>query len=239
MKQNKFHHFFASETGNVSVDWTLYASLGVAIGAALIASSKPAVQQSGTELQSDLWTNYDDEIVGNNTSGSAWDQQLAGFTTSGNTYGLGQTYFDLSDEAQASFEMNVNLSVGAEGILMDAGGSTGVIVYQHNGVLYVQAGDESGCPGQADCGEIAYTVAGGEQSVAVSIDSTRGMALYVDGALVGTTTLSNVRMAGPNRGGVGGSGRVPDNRGGFVAGDTYPGASNITIYAGEVTDDVP
>ena len=72
MKQNKFHHLLASERGNVSVDWTLYASLGLAIGAALIASSKPAVQQSGTELQSDLWTNYDEEIVdnGGSTGGS-------------------------------------------------------------------------------------------------------------------------------------------------------------------------
>ena len=228
--------FIADETAAVTVDWVVLTAALVGLGlAALGVTSRGVEHQSGAidgalRAEGIIRTSFA-TVLANATEGFVADATIA----------AGTTFTELRNVSAFSFQMDATLAAGDEGILFEAGGTgSGTILYQHDGVLYLQAGNGGAAGAAANRGEAVWTVADGTYSIEGSLDASGGLALYVDGALVSTSEFTNGSLAGGNHGTVGdGNTSVANNHGGFVQGDTHAGAGDLNIFVGDVTDDVP
>ncbi|MBM2576854.1 hypothetical protein JQC91_11125 [Jannaschia sp. Os4] len=230
--------FQADEGGAVTVDWVVLSAALVGFGLAVVGVVATGAQSASTSvrtlLESDMvQTRFEEavEILANVTEG---------FTTTA-TITAGANFPDLKQQKQFSFQMDATLNARDEGILFEAGGTgTGTILYQYDGMLYLQSGKGNGTGPAADRGEALWAVEDGTYSIEGSVDANSGLALYVDGKLVSESQFTAANVAGGNQGTVaGGNSSVAINHGGFNQSSAgHPGAGDLNLYVDQTTGDV-
>ena len=141
-----------------------------------------------------------------------------------------------------SFSMDVTLSGSEDGVLFEDGGASdqGVILYETGGVLYFQAGDGTAFGSAADRGEIVWPVMPGSMSIEGSAARNSGIAMYINGHLVGSDQFTGPLMGSENGrvGGINISAAV--NRGGFSVNGMSEGhaeAGSLRVFLGQTTGD--
>ncbi|PWJ12110.1 Flp family type IVb pilin [Jannaschia seohaensis] len=223
--------FFKDESGAVTVDWVVLTAALVGLGIAVLSTVSIGVE----DVTGDTVAAMDgDSVIRTSFLRSVTDRFQADAVLA-----VGSTFRDLEDVQRFSFKMDAQLSAGDNGILWEAGGSVhSTILYQHDGVLYLQSGSSSGVGEAANRGEAVWQVTDGDYTIEGSLDSNTGLALYIDGKLVSQSSYQHSRVAGPNPGGVGGiAGDAPPNRGGFGAGDGHPGVGELSLFIDQTTGD--
>ena len=137
---------------------------------------------------------------------------------------------DLLNVEQFSFSTVVDLDPNAEGILFETGANVwGTILYQHDGVLYLQSGRGNGYGETAERGEASWQVTGGTATIEGSLDANGGLALMINGEVVDQSSFNTSLLAGGNPGSIAGANSgVAANRGGFNQNDAgYPGVTEV------------
>jgi hypothetical protein len=224
--------FVSKEEGAVTVDWVVLTASLVGLGLAMMT-----VVSDGQRVMSE---NVRDVLRGDVIRTSFARSVTDGLSASA-VLAVGEDFADLRNARSFSFRMEATLDSGDSGILFEAGGTVhGTILYQHEGVLYLQAGDGSGTGPAANRGEAVWTVRDGTYTIEASLDSQTGLALYVDGDLVSQSDFTHPRLAGTNPGMVGDSyASTPRNRGDFRSnsGDGHPGAGELTLFLDQTTGD--
>ena len=229
-------NFLADETGAVTVDWVVLTAALVGLGLAVLTLVSRGAEHQSDEIATTL--RADDiirtsflTVLADVTEGFVADAVIS----------PGATFSELRNVDAFSFQMDATLAAGDEGILFEAGGTgSGTILYQYDGVLYLQAGNGGAAGAASNRGEAVWAVQDGSYSIEGSLDASGGLALYVDGALVSTSEFTTGSLAGGNHGTVGdGNTSVARNHGSFVQGDTHAGAGDLNIFVGETTADVP
>jgi hypothetical protein len=95
---------------------------------------------------------------------------------------IGQAMPGFNNIDQLSFSTEVDFSTDAEGIIFETGGSgRGTVLYQHDGVLYLQAGNGNALRAASDRGEASWQVVDGTATIEGSMDADGGLALIVNG----------------------------------------------------------
>jgi hypothetical protein len=134
----------------------------------------------------------------------------------------------------------VDFTTDAEGIIFEFGaGAWGTVLYQHNGVLYLQAGRGNGTGPASDRGEASWQVVEGTATIEGSMDANGGLALMVNGEVSAsppsTRRASPVAMSGSVAGSNSG---VAANRGGFNRNDrAIPAWTEVVFFEGQTTGD--
>ncbi|MFO6463796.1 hypothetical protein ACK8OR_05345 [Jannaschia sp. KMU-145] len=226
--------FTSAEDGAVTVDWVVLTAALVGLGLAVSSVVSRGVQDVSGDIDATLQGN---DII--QTSFAAIFANVTEAMTATATHAAGDTFSDLRNETAFSFQMDATLSAGDSGILFEAGGTgTGTILYQHEGVLYLQGGRGNGFGEASDRGEALWTVEDGTYSIEGSLDASTGLALYINGEVVSQSSFSGTTLAGGNAGTVGDANTsAARNRGSFVQGDGHPGAGDLTLYVGQTTGD--
>lgn len=222
--------FLKDESGAITVDWVVMTAGLVGLGLATTA-----VVSGGTEAAS------------GDINGALSSQLISGFfsatsaltsTSVWNDPGVNSREFSNVDEL--SFSSTVQFALGDEGIIFEGGGTgRGFILYQTNGMLYLQAGDGGATGPSASRGETSWAVSEGTHTIEGSMNANGGMALYVNGNLVDQSSFQAASLAGGDVGTVaGGANSVSVNRGGFNANsDGHPGVGEVTFYEDQTTGD--
>jgi hypothetical protein len=190
--------FLENETGAVTVDWVVLTAATVGLGLATMSlvseGLRDASEDTAALLHSDLITTR---------FGAAFTAVTEAFTADA-VLAPGSLFAELRGADRYSFRMEATLNASDEGILFEAGGrGRGTILYQHDGVLYLQAGDGGGIGEATNRGEAVWTVADGSYTIEGSLDASTGLALYIDGQLVSQSSFSHWQLSGGNEGTVG------------------------------------
>lgn len=215
--------YLRSEDGAVTVDWVVMTGGVVGLGLATTALVSGGV--SGAS---------------NNISGALGSNIVSGFfaaTSALNATSLwndpNATSTEFANVDQLSFSTTVTFGLSDSGILFEAGGTgRGLILYQYDGMLYLQAGVGSGTGPSANRGEASWAVTEGVYTIEGSMDADNGLSLYVNGNLVDESSFTSVDLAGSNPGSVGGgASSVAVNRGSFNANsEGHPGVTEVVFY---------
>ncbi|MFP4451179.1 MAG: hypothetical protein ACLFP0_09650, partial [Rhodosalinus sp.] len=137
-----------------------------------------------------------------------------------------------------SFLTVVDLTADSDGIIFETGAAAwGTVLYQHDGVLYLQAGRGNGTGATANRGEASWTIVEGRATIEGSLDANGGLALIVNGEAVSQSSFSAPRLGGGNAGSISGTNSgVAANRGGFTRNDAgHPGVAQVAIFEGQTT----
>lgn len=218
------------ETGAVTVDWVVVAAASIGIGLSVMAFASGGVERVSVDI-ADTLREQVATVVEAATAGltatSVWDNPAVSSR-------------DLSNTERFSFLTVVTFSADDEGIIFETGGGVyGTVLYQHDGVLYLQAGRGNGVGATADRGEASWQVVDGTATIEGSLDADGGLALIVNGQTVSQSSFAAPRLAGGNAGSVGGTNTgVAVNRGGFNRNSAgHPGVTAVTLFEGQTTGD--
>ncbi|GAB5448300.1 hypothetical protein [Gymnodinialimonas sp.] len=229
----KLKAFFASEDGAVTVDWVVMTAGLVGLGLATTsvvsggvsgASNDIAGALTGQGISSFFGSAFTAATAAMNVT-SVWDDPTVSST-------------EFRNVEELSFSSVVDFMTTDEGIIFEAGGTgRGFILYQTNGMLYLQAGTGNGTGPSSSRGEAAWAVTEGSYTIEGSMNANGGLALYVDGELVDQSSFTANDLAGGNAGSVGGgTSSVAVNRGGFTANTQgHPGVSEVEFFEDQTT----
>ncbi|OAN68736.1 hypothetical protein A8B78_22135 [Jannaschia sp. EhC01] len=220
--------YFASENGAISVDWVVITSGLVGLGLATAGVVSGGVEGASNNISNaligqDVSTAFQSAFVAATaalTATSVWDDPTA-------------TSREFANVEQLSFSSEIDFQTTDEGIIFESGGTgRGFILYQHDGMLYLQAGDGSGTGPASNRGEASWQVTEGTYTIEGSMDADNGLALYVNGTLVDESSFTNRDLSGSNHGSVGGgTSSVARNRGNFnAASEGHPGVTEVAFY---------
>ncbi len=225
--------FLSSEDGAVAVDWVVLTGGLVGLGLATASVVSSGVENLSTDVANSL-ANLQISTTFGFVAATAAMTQTALWDSPG------QTSTEFANVDQLSFSTEVAFGVGDEGIIFEAGGTgRGFIMYQHDGILYLQAGTGSNYGESASRGEAAWQVTEGTHTIEGSMNADGGLALYVNGDLVDQSSFQAASLAGGNAGTIaGGTTSVAVNRGGFNRTDPgHPGVTQVEFYEGQTTGD--
>jgi Flp pilus assembly pilin Flp len=220
--------FLADESGAVAVDWVVLTAAVTGMGLATIAMTSGGLE----DLSGDIRTTLSEQIS------SGFTAATAALTATTTWDVIGQAMPGFNNIDQLSFSTEVDFSTDAEGIIFEFGGSgRGTILYQHDGVLYLQAGRGNGTGESHDRGEASWQVVNGTATIEGSMDADGGLALMVNGEVVSRSSFQAASLSGGNVGGVGqGQSSVAANRGGFDRNSAgHPGVTEVTFYENQTT----
>jgi hypothetical protein len=226
--------FAKDARGAVTVNWLVLSAALIGIGLAAAALTTAGVE----EISEDVATALAEQTPPGAPSPEAATEELAA-TAVWDAAG-GASFRDLANVERFSFAMEVTFTADSDGILFEAGGrGHGTVLYQHDGVLYLQAGRGNRTGPASDRGEATWTVVEGPARVEGSLDANGGLALIVNGETVSQSSFTASRLAGGNAGSVGGAqSSVAANRGGFTRRDPgHPGVTRMEIFADQTTGD--
>ena len=215
--------YIASEDGAVTVDWVVITSGLVGLGIATTALVSGGVSNASDDVAGALGSNI---IQGFFAATSALSATSLWNDPSASTR-------EFSNVDQLSFSTTVDFGLTDSGILFESGGTgRGFILYQYDGMLYLQAGDGGGTGSSASRGEAAWAVTEGTHTIEGSMDADGGLELYVNGNLVDEADFTAASLAGSDYGSVGtGTNSVAVNRGNYTANSSgHPGISEVTFY---------
>jgi hypothetical protein len=222
--------FLADESGAVAVDWVFMTAAATGMSLAVIALTSGSVE--------DLTNDIGAALTGLSVTG--FFAATAGLTQTDVWNDPAASSRELANVQQSSFATVVDFTTDAEGIIFETGaGAWGTVLYQHNGVLYLQAGRGNGYGQASDRGEASWQVVDGTATIEGSLDANGGLALMVNGETVSQSSFNAPRLAGGDPGSVAGSNSgVAANRGGFNRNDQgHPGAEEVVFFEGQTTGD--
>lgn len=220
--------FISEEDGAVLTDWVIVAAAVTGFGLAAVSLVSGGVENASAGISTTMA-----------------EQISTGFTMA--TDGLTATDVwndptvssrELANVEQFSFATVVEFTADAEGIIFETGGTVwGTVLYQHDGVLYLQAGRGNDYGATAERGEASWQVTEGTATIEASLDANNGLALIVNGEVVDHASFTADRLAGPNPGSIAGSNSgVARNRGGFDRRDMgHPGVEEVVFFEGQTT----
>ncbi len=219
--------FIGDSDGAVTVDWVVLSAGVIGLGVA-----------ATTAIESGLTT-----ATGNVAAALADDGSFTPVTAglvNPIDYSAGSSrLYAFRWASELSFQTEMEFSSEDEGILFEFGGAgIGSILYQHDGVLYLQAGAASGTGEGPGRGEAAWTVEDGPAVIEGVMDASQGLTLYVNGEAVDTSEFQASMLIGSDAGAVGeGYNSIPVNRGGFVRTDGHPSVDTIQFFQNQTPDD--
>lgn len=222
--------FLSDETGAIKTDWIVLSAAVLGMGLAAIMVTSGGVEDLSSDIAAAMAAQIDTSFVA----------ATAGLTPTDVWNDPNASSRDLSNVERFSFATVVELTPDAEGIIFETGANVwGAVLYQHDGVLYLQAGRGNGYGEAADRGEASWRVTGGTATIEGSLDADGGLALIVNGQTVDQSSFTASRLAGPNPGTVGGANSgVAVNRGGFGQNHPgHPGVSEVVFFEGQTTGD--
>lgn len=231
--------FLNSENGAVSVDWVVITGGLVGLGLATMSVVSAGVEDASLDISQAL-INQDVMAFGRELIVHGFTAATAALNETSLWNDPNSTSTEFNNVDQLSFSTEVQFSATDEGILFEAGGTgRGFILYQTDGVLYLQAGSGSGTGATSSRGEASWAVADGTHTIEGSMNADGGLALYVNGELVGQSSFTAASLAGGNAGSIsGGTSSVAINRGGFNASTPgHPGVTEVAFYEDQTTGD--
>ena len=226
--------FVSSESGAVTVDWVVMSAALVGLGLATTAVVSGGIEDLSGDIRASLVSMEVGQTFGAIAAVTADMVQTALWDSPG------QTSTEFANVDQLSFMSEVTFSTGDEGIIFETGGTgRGIILYQHDGMLYLQAGAGNTYGESATRGEAMWEVADGTFTIEGSMNADGGLALYVDGDLVDQSSFQAPNLAGGNSGTIaGGTNSVARNRGGFTQNTGgHPGVTEVAFFEGQTTGD--
>lgn len=218
------------ETGAVTVDWVVASAAAIGMGLSVMAFVSGGVERVSVNIAETLGEQVAtvfEAATAALTATSVWDNPAVSSR-------------DLSNVERFSFLTVVTFSADAEGIIFETGGGVyGTVLYQHDGVLYLQAGRGNGVGTTADRGEASWQVVDGTATIEGSLDADGGLALIVNGQTVSQSSFNALRLAGSDAGSIGGTNTgVAVNRGGYNRNSAgHPGVTSVTLFEGQTTGD--
>ena len=220
--------FARDDSGAVTVDHVVLTAATMGLGLAVIGTISGGLNTASSTVSTQ---------VGRNIIATSFFQAVTQGLTQTALIQPGEVTNHLLNTKQFAFKMDVTLNPEDEGILFEMGGSVhGSILYQHDGKLYLQGGDGRAAGAASNRGEVVWDVREGAYTLEGSLDSDNGLALYVNGELVGQSTFQHQYLGGGDLASVGGtSPDVARNHGNFRRGDTHPGAGVATIFKDQTT----
>lgn len=225
-----FKSYASCEDGAVAVNWVVLTSgvVGLAFATSVLIGNG-MVSLSGN-LTSDLGTQRPSPI----------EAVTAALTQTAFWHDPGAFLGDLRNVNRLSFATEVAFSSTDEGIIFETGGTgRGIILYQVDGELYLQAGSGDDFGETTSRGEASWTVSEGTHLIEGSLDADGGLALYVNGSVVDQSSFTAQSLAGGDPGSIGaGTNSVSRNRGGFDRNDPgHPGVTSVSFFEDQTTGD--
>lgn len=222
--------FVFEETGAIAVDWVVMSAAVIGVGLAAVQLTSSGVEDLTYDIADALTTQIEAAYIlatEGMTATAVWNDPATSST-------------DLANVRQFSFATVVDFSTDAEGIIFETGaGAWGTVLYQHDGVLYLQAGRGNGYGEASDRGEASWRVVDGTATIEGSLDANGGLALMVNGQVVDQSSFTAPRLAGGNAGNIAGTNdSVAANRGGFTRNSAgHPGVTEVVFFEGQTTGD--
>ena len=222
------HTVLSDESGAIAVDWVVLSAASLGMGLAVTLMVSGGLEDISTDIGAALTEQVESSIVA----------ATAGLIATAVWNDPATSSRDFANIDQLSFITEVDFTTDAEGIIFEFGGTgRGTVLYQHDGVLYLQAGN-GGAFGQAhDRGEASWQVVEGRATIEGTMDANGGLALIVNGQPVSQSSFRAASLAGGDPGSVAGSNSgVARNRGGFDRNDTgHPGVTEVTFFENQTT----
>jgi Flp pilus assembly pilin Flp len=220
--------FLSDESGATTVDWTVLSAGVVGMGLAVMMLVSRGVGDASDAIASTMADLVD----------TAFTAVTAGLTPTDVWSDPNASFNDLRNTQRFSFAAVIDFSTEDEGIIFETGGGVlGTVLYQHDGVLYLQAGNGRDYGAASDRGEASWRVIDGRATIEGSLNADGGLALIVNGETVSQSSFTASRLAGPDAGSIAGSNSgVAANRGGFTRRDAgHPGVSEVVMFEGQTT----
>lgn len=220
--------FIANESAAITTDWVVATAAATGMGLAAIMLASGGVEDLSGDIATALSTQLETGFVAATAGLSAtdvWNDPSASMR-------------DLLNVEQFAFSTVVDLDPDAEGIIFETGANVwGTVLYQHDGVLYLQSGRGNGYGETAERGEASWQVTGGTTTIEGSLNADGGLALMINGEVVDQSSFTSSRLAGGNPGSVAGANSgVAVNRGGFNQNDPgYPGVTEVVLFEDQTT----
>lgn len=227
--------FFASENGAVAVDWVVMTAGLVGLGLATSSVVSGGVSNASNDISAAL--------TGQGISNffeATFTAATAALTATGVWDDPNSTSTEFTGVDRLSFSSVIDFGTGDEGIIFESGGTgTGFILYQTGGMLYLQAGTGNGTGPSNSRGEASWAVTEGSHTIEGGMNADGGLALYVNGEMVGQSSFNSSNLSGPNPGSVGGgTSSVAINRGNFTATSPgHPGVTQVTFFEDQTNGD--
>jgi hypothetical protein len=219
---------FKDEAGAVATDWVVVTAAVTGLGLAVMSVTSVGLEDHSRGIASTLVDQMSSTLT-MATAGLAvtdiWNDPAASSR-------------ELANVEQFSFSTVVDFALDANGIIFETGGGAwGTVLYQHDGVLYLQAGRGNGYGEASNRGEASWQVTEGTVTIEGSLDANGGLALMVNGEMVDQSSFNAPRLAGGNAGSMGGANtNVARNRGGFGRHDPgHPGVEEVVFFEGQTT----
>jgi hypothetical protein len=222
--------FLFDEGGAVTSDWAVLSAAILGIGMATVAVTSVGLE----DLSGDIATALTERIE------DGFEAATAGLTVTALWDDPAAAPRDLANVQRFSFATVVDFTADSDGIIFETGGGAwGTVLYQHDGVLYLQAGRGNGYGAATDRGEASWSIEEGTATIEGSLDADGGLALIVNGETVSQSSFDAPRLAGGNAGSIAGTDSgVAANRGGFDRRHPgHPGVAQVAIFEDQTTGD--
>lgn len=220
--------FLSDESGAIAVDWVVMTAAVTGMGLAVVSITSGGVGNLSGDIRTALVEQMDATVR----------LATAGLTATAVWNDPANSTRDFANIDQLSFSTVVDFTTDAEGIIFEFGATgRGTVLYQHDGVLYLQAGRGNGTGPSHDRGEASWQVVEGTATIEGSMDANGGLALMVNGEVVSQSSFQAPSLAGGDPGSVAGShSGVAVNRGGFNRNDPgHPGVTEVTFFENQTT----
>jgi Flp pilus assembly pilin Flp len=224
----RIRNFLSDESGAVAVDWVVITAGITGMGLAVIATASGGLEDLSGEIRTTLGEQMEAVVA----------LATAGLTATAIWNDPANSTNEFANIDELSFSTVVDFTTDAEGIIFEFGATgRGAVLYQHDGVLYLQAGRGNDFGEAADRGEASWQVADGTATIEGSMNANGGLALMVNGEVVSQSSFNAPSLAGSDAGSVAGSNSgVARNRGGFDRNDPgHPGVTEVTFFEGQTT----
>jgi hypothetical protein len=221
-------NFLTDDSGAITVDWVVLSATTIGMGLAVILMVSGGLEDLSTDIGTALIEQTDQGFVA----------ATAGLIATAIWNDPTNSTRDFANIDQLSFVTEVDFTTDAEGIIFEFGATgRGAVLYQHDGVLYLQAGNGSAYGQAHDRGEASWQVVDGRATIEGSMDANGGLALIVNGQTVSQSSFQAASLAGGDPGSVAGSNSgVARNRGGFNRNDAgHPGVTEVTFFENQTT----
>jgi Flp pilus assembly pilin Flp len=224
----RIRNFLSDESGAVAVDWVVITAGITGMGLAVIATASGGLEDLSGEIRTTLGEQMEAVVA----------LATAGMTATAIWNDPANSTNEFANIDELSFSTVVDFTTDAEGIIFEFGATgRGAVLYQHDGVLYLQAGRGNDFGEAADRGEASWQVTDGTATIEGSMNANGGLALMVNGEVVSQSSFNAPSLAGGDAGSVAGSNSgVARNRGGFDRNDPgHPGVTEVTFFEGQTT----
>ena len=224
----RLRDFLLGESGAVATDWVVMTAGITGMGLAVAATTSGGLENLSGDISTALREQAESVVTlatAALTATTVWNDPT-------------NSTRDFTNIDELSFMTEVNFTTDAEGIIFEFGATgRGAVLYQHDGVLYLQAGRGNGTGPAADRGEASWQVTEGVATIEGSMNANGGLALMVNGEVVSQSSFNAPSLAGGDPGSVAGSNSgVAVNRGGFNRNDPgHPGVTEVTFFEGQTT----